>query len=95
MVQSPSLIDHTTFNHTIEAKITKQASRLTLTDNKPFNSNTERFKHYSKKQSSPADGQPKDAGILTELNTNKRLKRLVMITVKVRVPFETSSSKFK
>lgn len=43
-------MDYPNFYNTIEAKVKQMNSKLTLTDDKPFNSGTERFKHYSNTQ---------------------------------------------
>lgn len=47
---SPSPAEYTNTYKTIEEKIKLMNSKLTLTDEKPFNSGTERFQHYSKPQ---------------------------------------------
>lgn len=44
---TPSPVDYPNFYNTIEAKVKMMNSKLTLTDEKPFNSGTERFKHYA------------------------------------------------
>jgi hypothetical protein len=44
-------MEYPNFYNTIEAKVKQMNSKLTLTEDKPFNSGAERFKHYSNPQS--------------------------------------------
>jgi hypothetical protein len=43
-------MDYPNFYNTIEAKVKQMNSKLTLTDDKPFNSGAQRFKHYANSQ---------------------------------------------
>ena len=47
---TPSPAEYTNLRGTIEQKVKKMNSKLTLTEEKPFNTGTERFKHYSAKK---------------------------------------------
>ena len=76
-------------------------SKLTLSDEKPFNSGTERFKHYSKNnfkeaiQQETIETAPREEEMeVMKPGENKKVKRLVMTMVKVRVPFGMSSNKY-
>ena len=44
---TPSPADYTNAHHTIEQQVKTMNSKLTLTEEKPFNSGLERFKHYT------------------------------------------------
>lgn len=92
----PSPADYTNTYKTIEEKIKAMNSKLTLVDEKPFNSGTERFKHYSKLQEQTEE-ELKETEEDIEMNAvpeGKKVKRLVMTTIKVKVPFGVSSNKF-
>ena len=79
-------------------------SKLTLTDRKPFNSGADRFKHYShsktgaKKQTTITDddqnSQQLEANKLALSSVNKKTKKLIMTSIKVKVPFGISTNKY-
>lgn len=90
-------------------KVQQSTKRLTLTDKKPFNVGTERFQHYSNSATKFKDSttrrnqtydtennQSADMGEQTSINFEgpKKVKKLIMTSVKVKVPFGTSTSKF-
>ena len=77
-------------------------SKLMLTDEKPFNSGAERFKHYSKTNYAPFAEENTESTLPKEVEDempgdecNKKVKRLVMTMIKVRVPFGMSSNKYE
>lgn len=79
-------------------------SKLTLTEDKPFNSGLERFKHYSAskgnqfaiEEEETEDVQvPSESGMEMTKGGDKKVKRLVMTMIKVRVPFGISSNKYE
>lgn len=79
-----------------------------MTDKKPFNTGTERFGHYDNstvknpetkrnltfdtENNQSVEGDPQ-----TNINFEgpKRIKKLIMTSVKVKVPFGTSTTKFE
>lgn len=91
-------MDYVIIQHTIEEKVKHMNNKLTLTDEKPFNTGAERFKHYpklkeSKMEAAESEGNEEDLDL--QKNESKKVKRLVMTTIKVRVPFGISSNKYE
>ena len=92
-------------NNTIEKKVEDNSKRITLTDAKPFNSGAERFSHYNlqpqKNNEKYGTYETDTQSIDTDQNAKtmkfselKKTKKLVMTSVKVKVPFGTSASKY-
>lgn len=85
----------------------KETRRLTLTDKKPFNVGSQRFEHYSlakganETHRNPTHDTENNESLGPENSSNmnfegpKRVKKLIMTSVKVKVPFGTSTSKFE
>lgn len=96
---SPSPMQYTNTYNTIESKIKQMNSRLTLTEEKPFNTGADRFKHYNQEiveeyEDPEIEGEGSQMSVLRG-TSNKKVKRLVMTTIKVRVPFGVSSNKYE
>lgn len=58
-------MDYVIIQHTIEEKVKHMNNKLTLTDEKPFNTGAERFKHYpklkeSKMEATESEGNEED-----------------------------------